>query len=124
MNFLGIMNGLWNFAGIVQRLVCKPSKLEMRVRFPLPAPPFAKGFGWQATNFRQIVKTGENGVLGVRRSWRAGADCKSVVLRLRWFESTHSHQNKKCTQRVRFLFCGCGLWIETQATNVARFENK
>ena len=25
-------------AGIVQRLVCKPSKLEMRVRFPLPAP--------------------------------------------------------------------------------------
>ena len=56
MNFLGIMNGLWNFAGIVQRLVCKPSKLEMRVRFPLPAPHFARCFVWQAT-FRQ----GENG---------------------------------------------------------------
>ena len=41
-----------------------------------------------------VSKNGQN-VLGVRRSWRAGADCKSVVLRLRWFESTHSHQNKK-----------------------------
>ena len=50
-----------------------------------------------------LAKTSKN-VLGVRRSWRAGADCKSVVLRLRWFESTHSHQNKKCTQRVLFYF--------------------
>lgn len=27
----------WFFAGIVQRLVRQPSKLDMRVRFPLPA---------------------------------------------------------------------------------------
>ncbi len=31
-------------------------------------------------------------VKGVRRSWRAGADCKSVGLCLSWFESSHSHQ--------------------------------
>ena len=48
-------------ASIVQRLECKPSKLEMRVRFPLLAP-------------RIVAK-----VLGARRSRRAGADCKSVV---------------------------------------------
>lgn len=36
--------------------------------------------------------TGQHQFLGARRSWRAGADCKSVVLRLRWFESTGSHQ--------------------------------
>lgn len=49
----------------------------------------------------------------MRRSWRAGADCKSVGLSLRWFESTHSHQNKKCTQRVYFLFCNVG-WVDAQ----------
>ena len=54
---------------------------------------------------------GENRVLGVRRSWRAGADCKSVVLRLRWFESTHSHQNKKWPKRVIFYFVVVGIWI-------------
>ena len=53
----------------------------MRVRFPLPAPR-----------------------LGVRRSWRAGADCKSVGLSLRWFESTHSHQEMP-TKYGRFFVC-------------------
>ena len=37
------MGGPWNLAGIVQGLVCKPSKLEMRVRFPLPAPSVFAG---------------------------------------------------------------------------------
>lgn len=42
----------------------------------------------------------------MRRSWRAGADCKSVGLSLRWFESTHSHQNKKHPPNGGcFLFC-------------------
>lgn len=56
----------------------------MRVRFPLLAPR-----------------------LGVRRSWRAGADCKSVVLRLRWFESTHSHQ--KIQPPLRWFYFLSGL---------------
>jgi hypothetical protein len=30
--------------------------------------------------------------LGERRSWRVAADCKSVVLRLSWFESILTHQ--------------------------------
>lgn len=52
---------------------------------------------------------GHKKVLGVRRSWRAGADCKSVGLSLRWFESTHSHQNRNTTVSVVFLFCDRGV---------------
>ncbi len=40
----------------------------------------------------------------MRRSWRAGADCKSVGLSLRWFESTHSHQEMP-TKYGRFFLC-------------------
>ncbi len=30
--------------------------------------------------------------MGERRSWRVAADCKSVALRLSWFESILTHQ--------------------------------
>ena len=67
----------------------------MRVRVPLPAPPFASAM---------LRVAGHKKVLGVRRSWRAGADCKSVGLSLRWFESTHSHQKHKPPEWVVFVF--------------------
>lgn len=90
MKYLYIIKELTFVAGIVQRLVCKPSKLEMRVRFPLPAPR-----------------------LGVRRSWRAGADCKSVGLSLSWFESSHSHQ--KITHPCGGCFFGGLVWRQNRA---------
>ncbi len=78
----------------------------MRVRFPLLAPRIFTEAQARAENSVPricISKDGQN-VLGVRRSWRAGADCKSVVLRLRWFESTHSHQKHKPTKWSVFVF--------------------
>ena len=121
---------LTDIAGIVQGLVRKPSKLDVRVRVPLPAPSVFAGAkprqaGWgQAKRNAADLPNGKDGlsvkkVLGVRRSWRAGADCKSVGLSLRWFESTHSHQNKNTTVSVVFLFCGRGLWICAMPTKLA-----
>lgn len=31
--------------------------------------------------------------MGMRRSWRVAADCKSVPVEVSWFESIHPHQN-------------------------------
>lgn len=52
--------------------------------------------------------------LGVRRSWRAGADCKSVGLSLSWFESSHSHQNKNTRASGVFIFVKCGIGFESR----------
>ena len=58
--------------------------------------------------------------LGVRRSWRAGADCKSVGLSLRWFESTHSHQNTNRLSRSVFVLC-CGIRIRAYNRQIVGF---
>ena len=100
----------------------------MRVRFPLLAPrilviarsahdyknpvsrrsrAFSEDKLTKNLFSKNKIKHSEGGqqkVQGARRSRRAGADCKSVVLRLRWFESTHSHQKHKPPFQVVFVF--------------------
>lgn len=68
----------WNAGSIPAARTKDFHRSEARDENPLPTEAFGAG--------------GRNTRLGVRRSWRAGADCKSVGLSLRWFESTHSHQ--------------------------------
>ena len=59
--------------------------------------------------------------MGVRRSWRAGADCKSVGLSLRWFESTHSHQNINTRQTAGIYILSCGIWIRPYNRQIVWF---
>ena len=57
----------------------------------------------------------------MRRSWRAGADCKSVGLSLRWFESTHSHQNINTRQMAGIYILSCGIWIRPYNRQIVWF---
>ena len=68
-------------------------------RFPAVRTTLRQSFVWQATN-KSMWRISS----GVRRSWRAGADCKSVGLSLSWFESSHSHQEMP-TKYGRFFVC-------------------
>ena len=55
-----------------------------------------------------------------------GADCKSVVFRLRWSESTISHQQKThfcLPTKVRFLNDVCLRQMMTASPNDVRFAN-
>ncbi|GEM_PF-2203109 len=88
----------------------------MRVRFPLPAPRIfttAKARAENSLSRRRITKPDKQR-LGVRRSWRAGADCKSVGLSLSWFESSHSHQNKNTRRAGVFILVICGVELEAR----------
>lgn len=88
----------------------------MRVRFPLPAPRIftaAKARAENSLSRRRITKPDKQR-LGVRRSWRAGADCKSVGLSLSWFESSHSHQNKNTRVSGVFILVKCGIGFESR----------
>lgn len=88
----------------------------MRVRFPLPAPGIftvAKA-GAENSLSRRRETMPDKQRLGVRRSWRAGADCKSVGLSLSWFESSHSHQNKNTRASGVFILVKCGIGFESR----------
>ena len=87
----------------------------MRVRFPLPAPRIftvAKAGAENSLSRRREIMPDKQR-LGVRRSWRAGADCKSVGLSLSWFESSHSHQNKNTRASGVFVLVKCGIGFES-----------
>lgn len=80
---------------------------EARAENPLPTEAFGAG--------------GRNTRLGVRRSWRAGADCKSVGLSLRWFESTHSHQNINTRHLAGVYILRCGIRIRPYNRQIVWF---
>src|SRR5207248_5008288 len=51
--------------------------------------------------------------------WLKGADCKSVGLRLRWFESSLLHQNASCSSCWESMGpCGCSSMVEQKPSKL------